>query len=76
MIQSTTLRDSLIGGACAVVVLALLVYGIVHMSEKPAGNTLTGMVVEKEFTPQKEQQVELQRAETRRREGDPRASMC
>jgi hypothetical protein len=57
--RSHPLRDSLIAGALAVLVLGFIGYGIRHMSQPVVGNKLTGVIVEKQFTPLKEQMVEF-----------------
>lgn len=59
ILRSTTLRDSLVGGLIAVLVLGFLAYGIRHMAQPVQGNKVTGTVVEKVFVPLKEQQVEF-----------------
>ena len=57
IVPSTTKRDALIAGFVGLVVLVFVGYGVMHMSQPEAGNKLTGTVIEKTFTPQKEQQV-------------------
>ena len=57
IIPSTTKRDALIAGIIGFVVLVFVGYGVMHLSEPVAGNKLTGVVLEKIFTPQKEQQI-------------------
>ncbi len=59
VLPSTTLRDALVAGVIAVLVLGFIAYGIRHMAQPVAGNKLTGVVVEKVFLPLKEQQVEF-----------------
>lgn len=59
VIRSTTLRDSLIAGVLALLVLGFIGYGIRHMAQPVQGNKLTGVIVEKQFTPLKEQMVEF-----------------
>lgn len=59
VVRSTTLRDALVAGVIAVLVLGFIAYGIRHMAQPVAGNKLTGVVVEKVFIPLKEQQVEF-----------------
>jgi hypothetical protein len=50
-------RDALIAIIAGLVVLAFIGYGVLQMSESVAGNKLTGTIIEKIFTPQKERQV-------------------
>ena len=57
VIKSTVLRDSIVGGTCAVGILAVLLFAIAHVSETPKGNTLTGKIVAKHFTPAPEEQI-------------------
>jgi len=59
IVKRTTLRDAVIAGVFIVGILVLLAYGVVHLAEKPKGNTLTGEVVGREFKPLKEQLVEF-----------------
>jgi hypothetical protein len=57
VIPSTGRRDALIAIIAGLIILAFLAYGVMHMAAPVTGNKLTGTVVEKIFTPQKEQQV-------------------
>jgi hypothetical protein len=57
VIPSTSRRDALIAIVAGLVVLAFIGYGVMHMAQPVTGNKLTGTVIEKVFTPQKEQQV-------------------
>jgi len=57
VIPSTTRRDALIAIVAGLVVLAFIGYGVMHMAQPVTGNKLTGTVIEKVFTPQKERQV-------------------
>jgi hypothetical protein len=59
VVRGTKLRDSLIAGALALLVLGFIAYGIRHMAQPVTGNKLTGVIVEKQFTPLKEQMVEF-----------------
>jgi hypothetical protein len=59
VVRNTTLRDFLIAGVLALAVLGFLAYGIRHMAQPVTGNKLTGVIVEKQFTPLKEQMVEF-----------------
>ena len=59
VLPSTTGRDALIAMVAGLLVLGFVGYGIMQMS-KPvpvSKNQLTGLVVGKEFTPQKERQI-------------------
>lgn len=57
VLPSTAKRDAFIAGLVALLVLAFIGYGVMHMAEPVAGNKLTGTVIEKIFTPRKERQV-------------------
>ena len=57
IVPNTTRRDALIGGIVGLLILVFIGYGVVHMSQPVTGNKLTGTVIEKVFTPQKERQV-------------------
>jgi hypothetical protein len=58
VLPDTTRRDTIIAVAIGAVVLFFVGWGIVTMSEPHASaNTLVGVVVGKQFTPQKEEQV-------------------
>jgi len=57
VIPSTGRRDALIAILAGLVILAFIGYGVVHMAQPVTGNKLTGTVIEKIFTPQKERQV-------------------
>ena len=59
IIASTTKRDAFIAIIAGLLVLAFVGYGILQMSRPVAGNKLTGVVVEKTFTPQKEQMIDF-----------------
>ena len=59
VLKNTTGRDTVIAAVCIVAILALLVWGVMQLGEKPAGNKLTGKIVAKEFTPMKEETVEF-----------------
>ncbi len=59
VIASTTKRDAFIAIIAGLLVLAFVGYGILQMSRPVAGNKLTGVVVEKTFTPQKEQMIDF-----------------
>lgn len=58
VIPSTRRRDTLIAIVVGSVLLLCVMYGILHMSRRQESrNILTGIVVEKTFTPQHEEQV-------------------
>lgn len=57
VIKSTTLRDALIAGTCIVLLLVALFFGMGQLGSKPAGNTLTGTILSKNFIPAPEEQV-------------------
>ena len=59
VLKNHTVRDAAIAAACIAAILALLVWGVAQLREKPAGNTLTGEIIAKEFTPLKEEIVEF-----------------
>jgi hypothetical protein len=59
VIPSTGRRDALIAIVAGLVVLAFIGYGVMHMAQPVAGNKLTGTILEKVFTPQKEQQIDF-----------------
>ena len=59
VIASTTKRDALIAIIAGLLVLVFVGYGIMQMSRPVAGNKLTGVVVGKVFTPQKEQMIDF-----------------
>ena len=59
VIASTTKRDAFIAIIAGLLVLVFLGYGIMQMSRPVAGNKLTGVVVGKVFTPQKEQIIDF-----------------
>lgn len=56
-IPSTGKRDAIIAIVAGLVVLAFIFFGIKNMAQPVTGNKLTGTVIEKLFTPQKERQV-------------------
>ena len=59
IIASTTKRDAFIAIIAGLLVLAFVGYGIMQMSRPVAGNKLTGVIVGKTFTPQKEQIIDF-----------------
>ena len=59
VIKTSSAREVAITIVCVAGILALLVFGVMQLAEKPKGNTLKGEIVGKEFTPLKEQIVEF-----------------
>ncbi len=59
VLKNNTVRDTVIAAVCIAGILALLVWGVMQLGEKPVGNMLTGKIVAKEFTPMKEETVEF-----------------
>ena len=59
VLKNNAVRDALIAVACAVLILGVLGYAVLNVSKKPQGNMLSGRVVEKVFTPLKEEIVEF-----------------
>ena len=59
-----TARDAIIAGVTGALVLVFVVYGFFQfagMSNRAKANTLTGIVVDKQFTPAPEQQITVGR---------------
>ena len=59
VLKNNMVRDAVIAVVCIAAILAVLVWGVMQLGEKPAGNKLTGKIVAKEFTPMKEETVEF-----------------
>ena len=59
VIPSTTKRDALVAIVAGLLVLGFVIYGIIQMSRPVPGNTLTGVIVGKIFTPQREQIIDF-----------------
>lgn len=59
IVPNTTKRDALISVVVGLLVLIFVGYGVLHMSKPVHGNKLTGTVIEKVFTEQKERQIEF-----------------
>ncbi len=59
VLKNNSARETAIAIGCIVAILALLVWGVMQLGEKPTGNMLTGKIVAKEFTPMKEEIVEF-----------------
>lgn len=57
VVPSVGKREALIAVVFGLIILAFLGYGIMHMASPVQGNKLTGVILEKSFTPQKEQQI-------------------
>ncbi|MEP6669967.1 MAG: hypothetical protein ABJF10_12485 [Chthoniobacter sp.] len=57
VVPSTGRRDALIAIIAGLLILAFMAYGMMHMAAPVTGNKLTGTILEKTFTPQKERQV-------------------
>lgn len=57
VVPATGRREAIIAIVSGLVVLAFIFYGVMHMAAPVQGNKLTGVVLEKSFTPQKEQQI-------------------
>jgi hypothetical protein len=57
VVPSTGRRDALIAIVVGLFVLVFIIYGVSQMAKPVTGNKLTGTVLEKHFTPQKEQQI-------------------
>ncbi len=56
-LPSTGKRDAVIAIVLGLVILAFIGYGVMHMAAPVQGNKLTGVIIEKIFTPLKEQQI-------------------
>lgn len=59
VIRSNTARDAVITIAAVTALVALLIFGVMQLREKPQGNSLRGEIIEKVFTPMKEEIVEF-----------------
>jgi len=57
IVPSTSKRDAVIAVLVGLAVLAFIGYGVLHMAQPVPGNKLTGTVIEKVFTPEKERQI-------------------
>lgn len=57
VLPKTTKRDTIIAIIAGLLVLVFLGYGIMQMGRPANGNQLTGVIVGKEFTPQRERQI-------------------
>ena len=60
VVKSTTARDVTIAVIAGSVLLAFVLFGIMHMSQDVAGHALlTGKIVSKHFEPRREEQLTL-----------------
>ena len=59
VIQDHPARDAAITIVAVIALLALLFFGVMQLREKPKGNALRGEIIEKIFTPMKEEVVEF-----------------
>ena len=57
VVPSTRKRDALVAVIAGLCVLGFVVFGIMQMGKPAHSNQLTGVIVGKEFTPQKERQI-------------------
>ena len=57
LVPNNTVRDAVIAVLAGLLVLGFVLYGISTMAKKGSRNTLTGTVVAKHFTPQRERQI-------------------
>jgi hypothetical protein len=57
VIRDTHRRDNLIAVGAGLLLLVFVGYGVMHMGSPVKGNKLTGEIVEKVFTEQKERQI-------------------
>lgn len=59
VIKSAAVRDTIVAALFVIVIVAVLVWGMTQLGKREPGNTLTGEIVAKEFTPMKEQIIEF-----------------
>ena len=59
VIAGTTKREAFVAVGAGLLVLAFIVYGILHVGQAGPGNKLTGVIVEKVFTPRRERTIEF-----------------
>jgi len=57
VLPRTTKREALTAILAGLLVLAFVAYGIMQMAKPVPGNDLTGVIVGRQFTPQKERQI-------------------
>jgi FlaG/FlaF family flagellin (archaellin) len=66
--SGTNRREMLIAIVAGLAAMALIVFGVLKMSSGVVGQTLTGEIIAKEFTPQAETQVTIGSGGVRSRE--------
>ena len=60
VVKSTTARDAVIAVVAGLLLLAFVLWGILHMSQDVSGHSpLTGKILAKHFQPQPEEQVSV-----------------
>lgn len=59
VIPSTSRRDLLIGVGAGLAVLAFILFAVMNMGGSVTGNSITGTITAKEFTPAPEDQVTI-----------------
>ncbi len=59
VVPSTARRDLFVGLGLGIVVLAFIIFGVMSMGNRVVGNTLTGTITAKNFTPAPEEQVTI-----------------
>lgn len=59
VVPTTTTRELIVGVCIGAVVFGLIIYAVMNMGTGVTGNTLTGIITEKRFTPQPEEQVTI-----------------
>ena len=59
VIKNHTARDAAITIAVVMLLVAALAFGVMQLREKPAGNSLRGEIIGKNFAPMKEEIVEF-----------------
>lgn len=60
--RDVTFRQALVAAICGGLVLAFIVFGVISFvrdAERVRRNTLTGFIIEKQFTPAPEQQISV-----------------
>lgn len=70
VVPSTARRDFWIGLSIGVAVLAVILFAVLHLSNGVTGSTLTGRVVDKHFTPQKEERFTIGKGGLSARQSD------
>ena len=59
VLKTNATRDALITITAVVLLVAALILGVMQLREKPRGNALRGEIIEKVFTPMKEEIIEF-----------------